>query len=132
MNDKPAAANQQLLETEDGNLQVSLADGQARVVLPFEVDLDALTELLTGDGYSVANDPAEADSQGWGPGEDTDNYHPYWVYRLGARGTWVFAVPPQDYTGEPGAREPMVGHRTVELLRRWYPRLQTCARGAAP
>ncbi len=113
---------------DDGQMYpYTVEDAQVRVLLPFTVDQARLRELLSGDGWAVALDHEQLDSQGWGPGYDVDGYYPNWVWPdAGQRGT-ILAFPPQDYRRDEAVRagedqqlrQPVFGPRSLDEFARW-------------
>lgn len=115
--------------------------GEVRIRLPFLVDEEALTTLLTQDGWAVANasedDPG---SSGWGTNADIDGYYPCWVFPDEAKGETLFVFPPKDYRGTSDERitaaigevdidhRPFLGRQSLEEFARWIPYLKAAAR----
>lgn len=108
---------------EDGSREAWIEDNQVRVALPGKPDLAGLSRDLRHQGYFLANDPEDMDSQGWGKDRDLEGYYPYWVFRNGEQ--WVFAFSPEDYRGgSEGERRPEVGEDTRKEIERWVPYLK--------
>lgn len=116
----------------------SVEDGQIRVRLPFYVDRDRLQQLLTQEGWAVAPNDEELDSQGWGPDHDEDGYYPCWVWPDREQNATVLAFPPRDYhaTVEGDAdeavmdHEPVFGDKALEEFTQWITTLEDAAQSA--
>lgn len=113
-------------------LEATLANGQVRIHLPFEVDPQRLSRQLLREGFPLAHEPETTDTQGWGNDFDANGYYPYWVYPDPDHpGCSVFAFNPQpeDVVDHGGSDERVeLGPRSARVIRRWVPVLERLRR----
>lgn len=104
--------------------EVTLADGQVRIHLPFAVGIQAFSEQLLREGFPLAHPADTPDTQGWGPEFDANGYYPFWVYPdpdHPGRSVFAFFPQPGDVTDH-GAQEGeavYLGEYSTSLARRW-------------
>ncbi|HYG57297.1 MAG TPA: hypothetical protein VD902_04460 [Symbiobacteriaceae bacterium] len=107
---------------------VSLAGGQVRVHLPFSVSQERLSEQLIREGFPLAHESGQSDTQGWGHDFQSNGYYPYWVYPDPDHpGGSVFAFNPQpsDVVDHGGRSETVdLSAWSTNLVRRWVPVLE--------
>lgn len=113
----------------------TIEDGQVKVRLPFVVDRERLQELLAQEGWAVAPNDEELDSQAWGPEYDEDGYYPMFVWPDRERNETILAYPPKDYhaTVEGMADEaimdhdPIFGEKALQEFQQWIGTLEEAA-----
>jgi hypothetical protein len=112
-------------------LEVTLANGQVRVHLPFAVDPHALSAQLLREGFPLAHQPDTPDTQGWGPYFDANGYYPYWTYpdpEQPGRTVFAFNPHPEDVIDRKGPDAVVLGKRSRTLVERWVPVLASLRR----
>lgn len=112
-------------EINDGDeiLDVFLENGEIKVKLPYDIDLQALSKDIAERGYFISTDEWDnSETQSWGEAFDKEGYYPNSIYK--ERGQWIFTLSPEDYQlvdPDKGEKKPVIGERFKEEFDKWYP-----------